>query len=374
MDLLVGTRKGDGSSAATRIAHKWRCRSRCSSATSCSTWCSIRATGGRCCSARAPATSGRRCSARPISGAWAEASGRRRSRRRPPRTHAASRVLAHARPRRRARRLVRGRVAAGPVPHRDGGDTWEPVAAGTTIRSGSTGRSGPSEGTPDGSMLHSINVDPRDPAHLYIGLSGGGVFESIDGGARLEAAERGLPRDVPARARARVRPRPALRAPAPAAPDRLYQQNHCGIYRIERADGRWTRIGDNMPSESATSGSRSSCIRATRTPRGCSRWTAPTCGRARAPTAGPPPTSHTTPGDTGRGATAGCPTRAWYTVKRQAMTADDADPVGVYFGTTSGELWASIDEGAQWTRIAEHCRRSTRSSPRSRSTAAALTP
>ena len=31
------------------------------------------------------------------------------------------------------------------------------------------------------------------------------------------------------------------------------------------------------------------------------------------------------------------------------MTVDDGDPVGVYFGTTSGEMWASADEGATWT-------------------------
>ena len=36
------------------------------------------------------------------------------------------------------------------------------------------------------------------------------------------------------------------------------------------------------------------------------------------------------------------------------MTADTSDPVGVYFGTTSGELWASRDEGARWGCIARH--------------------
>lgn len=34
----------------------------------------------------------------------------------------------------------------------------------------------------------------------------------------------------------------------------------------------------------------------------------------------------------------------WFTVKRQAMA----------FGTTSGDLWASRDEGQTWRRIAEH--------------------
>ncbi len=46
--------------------------------------------------------------------------------------------------------------------------------------------------------------------------------------------------------------------------------------------------------------------------------------------------------------------QAWWTVKRQAMTADAGATVGLYFGTTSGELWASRNEGKSWTRIAEH--------------------
>jgi hypothetical protein len=33
----------------------------------------------------------------------------------------------------------------------------------------------------------------------------------------------------------------------PRAPDRLYQQNHCGIYRIDRPADRWTDIGAAMP-------------------------------------------------------------------------------------------------------------------------------
>jgi hypothetical protein len=36
------------------------------------------------------------------------------------------------------------------------------------------------------------------------------------------------------------------------------------------------------------------------------------------------------------------------------MCADRADPAGLYFGTTSGEVWASGDEGANWSRIAQH--------------------
>ena len=46
--------------------------------------------------------------------------------------------------------------------------------------------------------------------------------------------------------------------------------------------------------------------------------------------------------------------QAWLTVKRQGMTADAHDPVGVYFGTTSGEVWGSLDEGASWSCLARH--------------------
>ena len=45
---------------------------------------------------------------------------------------------------------------------------------------------------------------------------------------------------------------------------------------------------------------------------------------------------------------------AWLNVKRQAMCADAVDPVGLYFGTTNGEVWASASEGRGWRRIAAH--------------------
>jgi photosystem II stability/assembly factor-like uncharacterized protein len=45
---------------------------------------------------------------------------------------------------------------------------------------------------------------------------------------------------------------------------------------------------------------------------------------------------------------------AWWTVKRQAMSGDVHDPVGLYLGTTGGEIWASRNEGATWACIARH--------------------
>ncbi len=36
------------------------------------------------------------------------------------------------------------------------------------------------------------------------------------------------------------------------------------------------------------------------------------------------------------------------------MAADAHQPVGLYFGTTGGEIWASKNEGRNWTCIARH--------------------
>ena len=36
------------------------------------------------------------------------------------------------------------------------------------------------------------------------------------------------------------------------------------------------------------------------------------------------------------------------------MCAAAADPVGVYFGTRSGEVYASRDEGDSWSSVAAH--------------------
>jgi hypothetical protein len=58
---------------------------------------------------------------------------------------------------------------------------------------------------------------------------------------------------------------------------------------------------------------------------------------------------------------AGLPqTGCFFTVLRQAMAGDARDPAGVYFGTNSGSVFASLDEGETWRRSPATCRRSSR--------------
>jgi hypothetical protein len=45
---------------------------------------------------------------------------------------------------------------------------------------------------------------------------------------------------------------------------------------------------------------------------------------------------------------------AYITVLRDAFTSDRLEPAGLYFGTRSGELYASADDGDSWELLAEH--------------------
>ena len=237
----------------------------------------------------------------------------------------------------------------------DHGDTWEPVDGWNDHPDWATWAEWPDvEGTPDGSMLHSINIDPRDRRHLYIGLSGGGVFESTDGGADWHPLNGGCAADFLPDPEVPFGHDPHCVRLHPRRPDRLYMQNHCGIYRIDRPADRWVRIGDNMPRDVGDIGFPIELH--PRDPD--TAWVFPMDGTDVWPRTSPDgrPAAYVThdAGASWERCDDGLPERGWFTVKRQAMCTDDHDPVGVYFGTTSGEVWASLDEGRSWRQIAAH--------------------
>jgi hypothetical protein len=141
----------------------------------------------------------------------------------------------------------------------------------------------------------------------------------------------------------------------PLAPDRLYQQNHCGMYRLDRPAERWERIGNAMPQKIGDIGFP--IVLHPRDPD--TLWVFPMDGGTVWPRVSPggKPAAYISRdgGRTWRRQDKGLPGKqGWFTVKRQSMCADARDPVGVYFGTTSGEVWMSANEGARWTSIARH--------------------
>jgi hypothetical protein len=141
----------------------------------------------------------------------------------------------------------------------------------------------------------------------------------------------------------------------PRLPDRLYQQNHCGIYRLDRPGETWRRIGRTMPAEVGDIGFPLALH-----PREPDvLWVFPMDGSETWPRTSPgghPALYRSADGGASWQRQAnGLPAEhAWWTVRRQALATDTADPLGLYFGTTSGEIWASADEGEHWRALALH--------------------
>jgi photosystem II stability/assembly factor-like uncharacterized protein len=249
---------------------------------------------------------------------------------------------------------------AGTSPHglfrsEDGGVTWSGVAGYNENPMRGKWGGGPEDGTPDGPKLHSVIVDPRDARHMYLGMSSGGVFESRDQGASWSPLNRGCAADFLPDPDPEYGHDPHCMRLHPLHPDRVYQQNHCGIYRMDRPSDRWQRIGRAMPKKVGDIGFP--LVLHPRDPD--MLWVFPMDGTSVWPRVSPEgkPAAYVTKngGKSWTRLDRGLPrSQAWWTVKRQAMAGDTHDPVGLYFGTTSGEVWGSRDEGTRFTLLARH--------------------
>lgn len=237
----------------------------------------------------------------------------------------------------------------------DGGRTWEGVSGFNDNPMYGTWMGGEQDGTPDGPKLHSILIDPRDARRMFVGCSGGGVFRSDDQGATWRPMNKGSLAEFFADPYPEYGQDPHRVALHPLRPDRLYQQNHCGIYRMDLPEERWIRIGEAMPKEVGDIG-----LPLAIHPRDPdTAWVFPMDGSTVWPRVSPggKPAVYATrdAGASWQRLDKGLPReQAWFTVKRQAFCADEQDPVGLYFGTTSGELWASHDEGGEWCCTVSH--------------------
>lgn len=245
-----------------------------------------------------------------------------------------------------------GTAPAGLFRSTDNGDTWEAVAGwndhplyASWMENGAS---------PGGQMVHSILIDPTDPQRMYLSVSVGGTFESTDAGGDWVPLNKGVAMDFAPPPPPEYGHDPHCVIQSQVQPNRLYQQNHCGIYRLDRPDTTWVRIGDFMPREIGDIGFPIAVH--PRQPDIC--WVVPMDGTTvwpRTSVDGQPAVYRSADaGNSWERCDAGLPERAWLTVFRQALATDAQESVGVYFGTTSGEIWASTDEGLTWRCIAQH--------------------
>lgn len=235
---------------------------------------------------------------------------------------------------------------------RDGGASWERVEG----LSNHPSRDGWNPGAA-GLVLHTIVSDPERPGKLWLGISAAGVFATEDGGATWERRNRLSNADAcgthhhPAAPRDGETGHCVHNLVRTAGKDVLYQQNHHGVYRSPDGGRTWQDITTGLPS---TFGFPIAVH-----PRDAGTvWVIPLNGD----TAGrfPPDASaavwkSTDGGESWADKRAGLPGRnCYFTVLRQAMATDAASPAGVYFGTNTGSVFASRDEGESWDEIARH--------------------
>ncbi|MFI8824761.1 WD40/YVTN/BNR-like repeat-containing protein [Streptomyces sp. NPDC053431] len=201
-----------------------------------------------------------------------------------------------------------------------------------------------------GEAVHTVVTDPRDPDAVTVAVSTAGVFRSLDGGASWTPANQGVS------AVFLPDPHPEFGqcvhkiAQDAADLDRLYLQNHWGVFRSDDGGGRWTDIGGGLPSDFgfAVAAHPRRPDTAYVFPLNADSDRVPAERRCRV-------YRTTDAGASWEALSKGLPEGAHYgTVLRDALCTDDADPAGVYFGNRNGELYASPDDGDSWQLLADH--------------------
>ncbi len=199
--------------------------------------------------------------------------------------------------------------------------------------------------------IHSILVDPRDSAHLVVGVSVGGLWISHDRGSSWQVGGLGFEAAYmpPGQQADPVMQDPHLLAASPADPDRIWCQHHCGIY-VSDDGGRTFREARNVSPSSFGFGVAPH-------PKDRDRaWFAPAQkDECRVPVDGRLVVTRTTDGGTSftsldRGLPPG---RSYDLIYRHALAIDDSgDRLAI--GSTTGNLWLSEDQGDHWHPLSAH--------------------
>ena len=200
-----------------------------------------------------------------------------------------------------------------------------------------------------GLCLHTIIPDPAVNGRIYVAISAAGVYRTDDGGRTWCACNRGIrvvyqPEKYPEFGQCIHK-----MVMHPACPDRLYLQSHWGLYRSDDGAVSWQDIANGVPSDfgfaMAMHPHDPACVYIVPiesdefrcTPEGRLRvYRTRNAGASWEPLARGLPQK-----------------RAYETVLRDALTTDPLQPAGVYFGTRSGQVYGSANEGKTWTRIVD---------------------
>ena len=230
---------------------------------------------------------------------------------------------------------------AGLFTSSDGGSSWAPV---TGLNDHATRAAWmPGAG---GLCCHALLFSPERPERMWCGISAVGVFRTDDGGATWIPRNSGVSMAHEDEQYKEIGTCVHALAQDPRDPERIYRQDHMGMFRSRDGGDSWERNENGL--ETAF-GFPIVLDRASRflfaVPQESDQHRVPVDGALRV-------MRSTDGGESWQTSSQGLPaTNAYGTVLRGAMAVDDLDPGGVYMGTTSGTLHASSDLGESWTNL-----------------------
>ena len=244
--------------------------------------------------------------------------------------------------------LYAGVSEAGLFVSRDRGESWAPIDGFNNHPT--RGAWVPGAG---GLGAHTILSDAKNPNQMWVAVSAAGFFRTDDGGKTWNPKNQGV---NPA-----VEDKPATTgqcvhhvAHDPANASVLFRQEHRGVHRSDDGGDTWRVIEDGLPVAELSDGHHCSFgFPIVYDRRSGAAFVVPLDGdNFRFPRAGQLAAYRSRDGATWHGLTNGLPSDCYAGVLRGSMAADQLDPGGVYFGTSSGAVYGSADLGESWREIA----------------------
>lgn len=244
--------------------------------------------------------------------------------------------------------LYAGTAPAALFRSEDDGRTWKEVKGLSKHPTRKTWTPGAG-----GLCLHSIQIDPRDPKRMFVGISSAGVFRTDNGGTSWKPVNQGI-----TSFEGGVLKKGAVGTCVhkvlvhPGRPGRVYQQNHVGVYKTDDHGDAWTRIDGGLPYEfgfglALDPRNPDTCFVTPLEPQeGTYRATAGKFRVYRYRGDGSPAWDELGNGLPSEG--------AYLSVLREGMGSDGLDPCGIYVGTGGGQVFYSTDRGESWRSAAAH--------------------
>jgi photosystem II stability/assembly factor-like uncharacterized protein len=229
----------------------------------------------------------------------------------------------------------------------DGGDTW--VENDALSNHPTRDRWFPGAG---GLITHAIVLDPADRQRMWVAISAAGVFRTRDGGNSWQPMNTGL-KNILAKYEPNAEMYPEVGqcvhhlVHAGGSGDRLYAQSHWGTYRSDDGATTWTEITEGLPSDFGM-------VMGAHSTNPDVAYVLPLQGAEfRCPPEAKLRVYRTADaGKTWQPLVKGLPQEnAFMGTYREAMCVDSLPAAGVYFGTNTGNLYASGDDGDSWIQL-----------------------